>query len=310
MPPVVRPKRPSLETKILAEDLGGRRQVKSTERKQGVKSQNPEPFVSSIWHPAVTLQIEPGVTVFRALRRKGDRLVIVKRALGRSVLRVMKEKVLMQESQDHPNILILCESRLDLHAQSVLIEMEGLAWIHRRWIVHHAIEPSSIFIDRHDVWKIGNFAHAVPLIADEVSSDLPVFRQSELEHMNCNPQCAPPDALLDGQYSREYDTWGLGVILAEILLDRPILVFYALFEAWGDSKALASTRYAHYLLSWLGQLPKLLRDLRDAVIYPGLGSGYEELEADDMVMEILAGYGTNGYGELDKHKSSKHFLEC
>ena len=93
--------------------------------------------------------------------------------------------------------------------------LEGVAYIHRKWLLHRDLKPGNILIDRNHCLKLADFGLA---------------RSFGDQTRDLSPQAVtqwyrPPEMLFGAKkYGSGIDMWSMGCIFAEMLLRRPFLV--------------------------------------------------------------------------------------
>ncbi|GLH10935.1 Casein kinase I isoform alpha [Gryllus bimaculatus] len=167
------------------------------------------------------------------------------------------EKDLKQYMDDCGNILSLNNVKLFLFQL-----LRGLAYCHRRRILHRDLKPQNLLINERGELKLADFglARAKSVPTKTYSNEVVTLWYR------------PPDVLLGStEYSTQIDMWGVGCIFYEMACGRPLfpgstveeelrLIFRALgsppADAWGGMAA--SYDIPHYqpapLLSWAPRL--------------------------------------------------------
>lgn len=167
------------------------------------------------------------------------------------------EKDLKQYMDDCGNMLSLNNVKLFLFQL-----LRGLAYCHRRRILHRDLKPQNLLINERGELKLADFglARAKSVPTKTYSNEVVTLWYR------------PPDVLLGStEYSTQIDMWGVGCIFYEMACGRPLfpgstveeelrLIFRALGspppDAWGGMAA--SYNIPHYqpapLLSWAPRL--------------------------------------------------------
>lgn len=105
----------------------------------------------------------------------------------------------------------LSEAAVKGYLQQIL---EGVAYMHSRGFVHRDLKPENILITKDGTLKISDFGHAGLAIADE---------NRAMYHEYVTIWYRPPELLMKAKtHSFSVDMWGIGCILAELLLRQPI----------------------------------------------------------------------------------------
>ncbi|KAG8861075.1 serine/threonine protein kinase, CMGC, CDC2/CDK sub [Serendipita sp. 411] len=113
----------------------------------------------------------------------------------------------------------LSQSHIKLYMKQLL---EGVEYMHDNHIIHRDIKAANILVSNEGVLQIADFGLARPYIKNTKMERM--NRQSE-KYTNCvvTRWYRPPELLMgERYYGPEIDLWGVGCILAEMFLRRPL----------------------------------------------------------------------------------------
>ena len=99
---------------------------------------------------------------------------------------------------------------LDEFYHLVLMVLSALDYIHSRDIIHGDLKPSNILFDELGNLRLVDFGLAVHL-------------QSETDRRSGTLEFAPPEIIKHGSLSARSDLYSLGLVLYELLFDRPLV---------------------------------------------------------------------------------------
>ncbi|XP_064608067.1 cyclin-dependent kinase 7-like [Liolophura sinensis] len=189
-------------------------------------------------------------TVYKAKdERTGDIVAVKKIKLGNRVeaadginRTALREIKLLQEL-NHPNIIGLLdvfgqrsnvslvfdfmETDLEIvikdssivltqsHIKSYVIQtLQGLEYLHKRWILHRDLKPNNLLINKQGILKLGDFG-----LAKFFGSPNRIYT-----HQVVTRWYRAPELLFGARnYGTGIDIWAVGCILAELLLRVPFL---------------------------------------------------------------------------------------
>eukprot|EP00250_Pteridium_aquilinum_P015672 c22693_g1_i1 orf=838-1791(+) len=195
-------------------------------------------------------KINEGVygVVFKALDKRTGETVAIKKVKmenekdGYPITSLREINILL--SMDHPSIVVVKEvavgkdletiymvmeymeqdlaGLLDTHkrpfSQSevkymMLWLLEGVEYLHSKWVLHRDLKPSNLLLNRHDMLKICDFG-----LARQFGSPLKTYTRRVVTLW----YRAPELLLGQGKYSTAVDMWSLGCIMAELLSKVPL----------------------------------------------------------------------------------------
>lgn len=96
----------------------------------------------------------------------------------------------------------------------IIMTLQGLEYLHNKWILHRDLKPNNLLIDEHGVLKIGDFG-----LAKAFGSPNRIYTHQVVTRWYRAPE------LLYGarMYGTGVDIWAVGCIIAELLLRVPFL---------------------------------------------------------------------------------------
>ncbi|KAJ7057759.1 kinase-like domain-containing protein [Mycena amicta] len=127
---------------------------------------------------------------------------------------------------DHDLAGLLENERVKLQPSQIKLYMkqllEGTEYMHRNHILHRDMKAANLLINNQGTLLIADFGLARAFD----SGDNPNRGQKERKYTNCvvTRWYRPPELLLGArQYGGEVDMWGIGCVLGEMFMRRPIL---------------------------------------------------------------------------------------
>jgi len=163
--------------------------------------------------------------------------------------RTFREIMLLQELQDHPNIiglqnvikasndqdiyLVFESMETDLHAviragilqevhkQYIVYQLlKAIKFLHSANVLHRDLKPSNILLNSDCLLKVADFGLARSIAALEKMED---EEQVLTEYVATRWYRAPEILLASTKYTKGVDMWAVGCILGELLGSKPIL---------------------------------------------------------------------------------------
>jgi serine/threonine protein kinase len=110
--------------------------------------------------------------------------------------------------------------------------VEGVAFLHQSGIIHRDLKPANIFVNANCDIRIGDFGLA--RLVDSVNGQMmsngysPIDTEDKENHPTLMTEYVatrwyrPPEVLLHQPYNQGMDNWGVGCIIAEMLLRRAL----------------------------------------------------------------------------------------
>jgi len=140
----------------------------------------------------------------------------------------------IQEFEDVYIVMPLLESNLckiitskqklsNLHFQYLTYQvLRGLKFIHEAGVIHRDIKPENILLNGNDCdVKIIDFGLARGVLGGDGDEDNP--EQAKATEYVCTRWYRSPEVMCSGgRYDEKMDIWGVGCILAEMILRRPL----------------------------------------------------------------------------------------
>ncbi|KAL4429734.1 hypothetical protein ABPG74_001420 [Tetrahymena malaccensis] len=186
-------------------------------------------------------------SVFKAIKQNTQQIVAIKDLFfnqnKRSKQIVEREVSILQDLNDHPNIVKLIDYQISNNKCSLMMEyvdydlkqfiesqvyplshtkikriayqlLTGLSYIHQKGIIHRDLKPSNILITDQFIVKIGDFGSA---IKEESRKD----RQFSIEGFT-RWYKSPEQLFGSREYNYEIDIWSFACIYAEIIQGYPL----------------------------------------------------------------------------------------
>ena len=191
--------------------------------------------------------------VFKAIDKKTKETVALKKLFGAfrddtDSQRTFREVMLLQELNGHNNIIrllnvIKAENNLDLylifdymeadlfnvirakilediHKKYIIYQtLKALKFIHSADIIHRDLKPSNIFINSDSRVKLGDFG-----LARTLHSGKNGFGGIITDYVATRWYRAPEMLLGSIDYGKPIDMWGVGCILFELIVGKPLLM--------------------------------------------------------------------------------------
>lgn len=180
----------------------------------------------------------------------------------------------IQDFEDVYIVMPLLESNLckiitskqtlsNLHYQYLTYQvLRGLKFIHESGVIHRDIKPENILLNGNDCdVKIIDFGLARGVLGRE-GEDNPESGAKATEYV-CTRWYRSPEVMCSGgRYDEKMDIWGVGCILAEMILRRPLFPganyldqLQQIFDVMGTPKAV-DWILNDQARSWVAKLPK------------------------------------------------------
>jgi serine/threonine protein kinase len=93
--------------------------------------------------------------------------------------------------------------------------LKGLSWCHSRGVIHRDLKPENLLVSADNVVKVADFGMACFYNRDN---------KADMNNVVCTAWYRAPELFLGVRhYAYEIDVWSMGLILAELVADTPLL---------------------------------------------------------------------------------------
>ena len=111
----------------------------------------------------------------------------------------------------------------DIHKQYIMWQaLKALKYMHSAELLHRDMKPSNLLLNSDCLMKVADFGLARSLREATVTSLMTPHEQQMTDYVATRWYRAPEILLACGTYGFGVDMWGLGCILGEILVGKPI----------------------------------------------------------------------------------------